>query len=107
MKNLMMAIMVVLASATMSFAQSTNSGQPITVKAKQAAQLAGCLDDYHGPLQYQVNVVASCFAGGFVTEVIIAPKCTGPNCDVVRIAPIAMVTFNCDEEVSNAIVTCL
>lgn len=106
MKNLMMTMIVLLASATLSFAQSTNSGQPITVKAKQAAQLAGCLDNYNGPLQYQVNVISSCFAGGFVTEVIIVPKCTGPNCDLVRIAPIAIVTFNCDEEVSNAVVTC-
>lgn len=47
-----------------------------------------------------------CFAGGFVTEVRIVPQCTGPNCDLVRIAPIAVVTFNCDEEVANATVTC-
>lgn len=47
-----------------------------------------------------------CFTGGFVTEVRIVPQCTGPNCDLVRIAPIAVVTFNCDEEVANATVTC-
>jgi len=103
MKNLILVFVVVIASATSSFAQT---GQPITLKAKQAAELAGCLDNYNGPLNYQVTTISACFAGGFVTEVLILPKCTGPNCDLVRIAPLAVVTFNCDEEVANATVTC-
>ena len=103
MKNLMIVFVAVIASATFSFAQT---GQPITLKAKQAAQLAGCLDNYNGPLDYVVTTISSCFAGGFVTEVRIVPQCTGPNCDLVRLAPLAIVTFNCDEEVANATVTC-
>lgn len=104
MKKIIVAALAVLAFGTSSMAQ--NGNPPIEVLAKQAAQAAGCLDDYHGPLDYQTTVVSSCFAGGFVTEVIIAPQCTGPNCDGVRLAPLAIVTFYCDENPANAQVTC-
>jgi len=103
MKNLFLAAVAVFAFASMSLAQN---GQPIEIKAKHAAQAAGCLDNYNGPLDYQVTVVSSCFAGGFVTEVLILPVCTGPNCDLVRLAPLALVTFYCDEEIANASVSC-
>lgn len=103
MKNLMIAFLVFVATATVSFAQN---GQPITVKAKQAAQQAGCLDNYSGGLEYEVTTISSCFAGGFVTEVRIMPKCTTPDCEFVRVGPLAIVTFNCDEEIANATVTC-
>lgn len=103
MKNLMLALAVLAASATVSFAQG---GQPITQKAKQAAEQAGCLAGYNGGLEYEVITVSSCFAGGFVTEVRILPKCNQPGCDLVRVGPLAIVTFNCDEEVANATVTC-
>lgn len=102
MKNFILSAIAMIAFSGAAMAQS----QPIEVKAKQAAQAAGCLDNYNGPLDYQVTVVSACFASGFVTEVVIAPQCTGPNCDVVRLAPLAIVTFYCDEEVANAQVTC-
>ncbi len=105
MKNLIVAVFAVVAFAGTALAQN-GGGQPIEIKAKIAAQAAGCLDDYNGPLDYQVTVVSSCFAGGFVTEVIIAPVCTGPNCAGVRLAPLAVVTFYCDENPANAQVTC-
>lgn len=103
MKNLFLAAVAVFAFASMSLAQN---GQPIEVKAKNAAQAAGCFDDYNGPVNYQVTVVSACFAGGFVTEVLILPDCKGPECEYVRLGPLALVTFYCDEEVSNASVVC-
>lgn len=106
MKNLIIAAFAVIAFSGVSFGQNGN-GQPITVKAKHLAMQAGCLDDYNGPLDYQVTVVSSCFAGGFVTEVLVVPQCVGQNCDVVRLAPLARVTFYCDEDPANASVICL
>lgn len=101
MKNLFLAAFAVFAFASTSMAQ-----QPIEVKAKLAAQAAGCLDDHNGPVNYQTTVVSACFAGGFVTEVLIIPVCTGPECEYVRLGPLALVTFYCDEEIENASVIC-
>mgnify|MGYP001054936591 CR=1 FL=1 len=106
MKNLIIALFAVIAFTGVSFSQN-GGGQPLTVKAKILAQNAGCLDGYNGPLNYQVNVISACFAGGFVTEVLVLPVCTGPNCAGVRLAPLARVTFNCSEDPSSAVVMCL
>lgn len=104
MKKLIIAFAAVILTSAASLAQS--GGQPIEVKAKQLAHQAGCLDDYHGPLDYSVNVISSCFAGGFVTEVTILPVCTGQGCEFVKLGPLAKVTFYCDEEIANASVIC-
>lgn len=52
-----------------------------------------------------VRVVSSCFAGGFVTEVLFVPVCHGPDCAFIKLGAIAKVTFYCTETVGT--VECL
>lgn len=105
MKNVLTTLMVMLCITTASLAQSSNSNQPIEVKAKIAAQQAGCLSGYNGQIDAQVTVISSCFAGGFVTEVLLVPVCHGPNCANIKLAPLAKVTFYCTDDVGT--VECL
>lgn len=62
---------------------------------------------YNGPIEGSANVVSICFAGGFITEVVLTRKvnCQQVDCDLIRLAPLARVTFGCDGELIS--VECL
>jgi hypothetical protein len=64
--------------------------------AINAARSNGCFDTYNGKLDTRITNRSSCFAGGFVKEVLIVRKCDLNECDGIRMAPFAKVTFNCD-----------
>ena len=97
MKNLLIAFALVFAGVSASYGQDAQ----LINSAKKAARHAGCLANYNGQINAQVTVVSSCFAGGFVTEVLLVPVCNGSGCETVRLAPLAKVTFYCNEEVGS------
>lgn len=105
MKKVLLATVLALATTSL-FAQSQQGGeQQLIAKAKKAARDAGCLDNYNGAIDAQVSTVSICFVDGFVTEVLLTPNCNGPECQYVKFAPIAKVTFYCTDE--NPVVECL
>ena len=57
--------------------------------------------NYQGAVETNVNVVSACFAGGFITEVLIFPKinCNQVDCTLIRVGPIGKVTFGCENDV--------
>lgn len=105
MKKALLVAAVLLGTSTLFAQNDPGANQHLIHKAKKAAIEAGCLSDYSGQVDAQVTVISSCFAGGFVTEVLLVPHCTGPDCDAVKLAPLARVTFYCTEE--NPSVECL
>lgn len=68
--------------------------------AISSARDNGCLNNYHGLVDTRSRIVSSCFAGGFVQEVLVVPVCE-VNCENVRLRPLAKVMFNCGENPSG------
>jgi hypothetical protein len=80
-------------------------------KAIQAARQAGCLPAGKVDVWADVQIVSSCFAGGFITEaaVIYRPTvvCSNPEtnpCPTPMPIVVATVQFGCDDEIVS--VTC-
>lgn len=106
MKKALLLAVVMMSMAMGAIAQNGNNGDNQLInKARVAAQQAGCLSGWNGQVDGQVNVISSCFAGGFVIEVLIVPVCHGQGCELVKLAPLARVTFYCTEDVGS--VECL
>ena len=108
MKKAIILFAVVLCASFSAFAQNgngNNGNNQIINKARVAAQQAGCLSGWNGQVTGQVTVISSCFAGGFVTEVLIVPVCHGQGCETVKLAPLARVMFYCTDDVGS--VECL
>lgn len=98
-------IAFLLVGTTSLFGQSQQgSDNQLSAKAVKAAREAGCLAGYNGDLTTQITVTSICFAGGFVTEVLVVPQCHGPECEFVKFGPLAKVTFYCSDE--NPVVEC-
>jgi hypothetical protein len=106
MKKALLLVVVMFSMTMGAFAQGNSNGdQQLINKARVAAQQAGCLSDWNGQVLGDITVVSSCFAGGFVTEVLIFPVCHGQTCPYVRLSALAKVTFYCTDEVGS--VECL
>jgi hypothetical protein len=100
MKKALLLAVVMMSMTMGAFAQGNSDGdQQLINKAKVAALQAGCLSDWNGQVRGDLEVVSSCFAGGFVTVVTIYPVCHGPECIYVKLGPLARVTFYCTDEV--------
>lgn len=108
MKKALLLVVVMMSMTMGAIAQNgnqSNDNNQLINKARVAAQQAGCLSDWNGPVGGQVEVVSSCFAGGFVIEVLIYPICNGPECIYVKLSALAKVTFYCTDDVGS--VECL
>ena len=81
-----------------------SSGGRIRDRAVELARNAGCLLDYQGEVNVQERVISSCFTGGFVTEAIVMPVCSGEHCASVRLRSLARMKFGCDNTPSE--ITC-
>ena len=102
MKNLILGASTLLLcfcfSAT-AFAQGGNGNGNMSGQA-MAAFHSTC--DYQGAVETaDPYVVSACFAGGFITEVLILPKinCNVVDCSVIRVGAVGKVTFGCDGSV--------
>jgi hypothetical protein len=62
---------------------------------------------YNGPIEGSAGIVSACFVDGFITEVVLTRKvnCQQIDCTLIRLSPIARVTFGCDGEIIS--VECL
>ena len=99
MKNLLLAastLLLCFCFSTATMAQNGNGNGNMQGQAV-AAFHSNC--NYSGPVVVgNANVVSSCFAGGFITEVLILPKinCNVVPCELILIGPVGRVTFGCD-----------
>jgi hypothetical protein len=77
-------------------AQSPNSNEGRAI----AAFRQNC--DYNGPVNTESTVTGICFVSGFISEVLITRQvnCNQVDCDAIRLAPLARVHFDCDNNVS-------
>ena len=83
--------------------QAVTTTDPKTRSAAiERAALEGCLDGLSGDFLVATKVVSSCFAGGFVSEVLVYPPCDGEECKTDRSRPLAKLTSHCDNELSKA-----
>lgn len=84
-----------------SFSQASFQNENGLIGKAIAAYHSQC-GTYNGPIEGSASVVSACFVDGFITEVTLSRKlnCQQVDCDAVRLAPIARVTFGCDNEVS-------
>jgi len=104
MKKALFILVVMMTVTTGLFAQSgSNADNQLINTARVAAQQAGCFSSWSGQVDAQVTVVSSCFAGGFVTEVLFVPVCHGPGCELVRLGALAKVTFFCTDAVVGSV----
>lgn len=108
MKKLFFALALACTSLT-SFASNETptevKGNDPVVQTATAAIKKAC-PNANGKLNYSVNVVSSCFAGGFITEVSFwkTPNCP-PNQPCIQIVEmVGTVTIGCDGEVIG--ITC-
>jgi hypothetical protein len=62
----------------------------------------GCAG-HTGPLNGQVETIGICFVSGFITRVILTPQinCHQVDCDLIRIAPVGYVDFDCEGNVMS------
>lgn len=95
-------VIVILLSALHSVCCTGSRENKLESIAIKAARAAGCMGTYDGPLETRVTSRTSCFAGGFVQDVLLIRKCEEESCANVRLAPFAKVVFRCD---LNPIVT--
>ncbi|MFT6503480.1 MAG: hypothetical protein ACJASQ_003617 [Crocinitomicaceae bacterium] len=103
MKKAFLLFAVMMTMTLGAVAQNGNGNNQLINKARVAANQAGCFSGWNGQVSAQVTVVSSCFAGGFVTEVLFVPVCHGQGCDTVRLAPLAKVTFYCTDDVVGSV----
>ena len=104
MKKALILFAVILCTTVGAYAQNgngNNGNNQLINSARVAAQQAGCFSGWNGQVDAQVTVVSSCFAGGFVTEVLLVPVCHGQGCETVKLAPLAKVTFYCTDQVGS------
>ena len=107
MKKVLLVLAVMMFITTGIFAQSGNGNQVKLInKAKHAAQAAGCLDNWNGPVEAVVTVLSTCVLGEYVTEVLIVPVCGGKHCNGDRLVPLARVMFYCSDNIVGS-VSCL
>ncbi len=107
MKKALLLAFVMMSMTLGAFAQNgngNNGDQLLIVKAKVAAQQAGCLSNWNGQVRGEAVVVSSCFAGGFVTVITLYPVCHGPECIYIKLGALARVTYYCNDE--TGIVEC-
>lgn len=101
MKNLTFGIALLFAatffSTSASAQNSNNSDNWFIAKAKVAAN--ACTSDVNGPITGNVSVASACFVSGFITEVYLYRKPTGPNASSQLPALLAIVQFGCDNEI--------
>lgn len=62
---------------------------------------SGCGGPSIGPLDGAVETVGICFAGGFLTRVLLYRQvnCQQIDCNAIRFAPVGYVTFDCEGNV--------
>ena len=107
MKKLMLTF-VLIATCSFGLMAQSNGGSDAQL-INQAIQLlkgADCLDIPPGQADGTVNTIATCFAGGFVKEVVIFTACHGNNCETFLPAVIGRVFFNCGGSKGDVTVIC-
>lgn len=67
--------------------------------AIQAATEKGCLNNPQGSIVTKSRTVSSCFAGGFVVEVLVSQNCENVECEYD--GWLSKVTFTCDDMPSS------
>lgn len=80
-----------------TLAQGGNNDNWYIAQAKVAAN--ACTSDVNGPITGNVETVSACFVSGFVKNVYLYRKPTGPNADLIRPRLLAVVQFGCDNTI--------
>lgn len=110
MKNLIVFLVLALLGIAALPAQSTNTNALVGRAHQAVGQCIGqAQNDFEGPIQHQVDVVGSCFAGGFLYRVTFYHITYGPPCIPTEENPchpplpvyqgIATVDFDCAGDV--------
>ncbi len=109
MKRFFAVALLLVAFGSLSFAQNGNGNGNNNQLIGRAigAFNGGCAGPSIGPLDGSVETVGICFAGGFITRVLLYRhvNCQQVDCLAIRFAPIGYVDFDCDNNVIN--VSCL
>ena len=103
MKNIIAILSFICLIAVSSNVQAQNDNSREGKAIAAFRQSCG----YAGAVETQSQVTGICFVEGFTSEVLIVANlnCQQVNCDLVRIALLARVQFDCDGNVTS--VECL
>lgn len=104
-------VFVMMLSVSMTYAAG-NSNDPVIKKIDAAAMnnssvglaiaaIKSTCPNANGQLSYSVEVVSSCFAGGFITKVHFwkSPNCPGNQICIQIVEEVGTVTLGCNNEV--------
>lgn len=104
MKRIVLLLALVMGLSFVAVAQNNNNGQSLTQKALQAAK--SCVQNAKEPgfvMTTSTEVISSCFAGGFITEVTIYKVPKGAVNTVAVSEVVAVVSFGCSDEVTGVV----
>lgn len=108
MKNTLIRLIAFMAFAycTFSFAAAQNNNNNGNtdnqlIGRATGAFNGGCAGPAIGPLNGAVEIIGSCFNGGFIKRVLFFRQvnCHQVDCNAIRFAPVGYVDFDCEGNV--------